>query len=56
MCGVLLVCLLPAHLKTAPGVADGNEEPYFNVHAQLPGLRGHLRASAPPTHAYLLAS
>ncbi len=47
MCGVLLVCLLPAHLKTAPGVADGNEEPYLNVHAQLPGL---LVTSAPAPH------
>lgn len=47
MCGVLLVCLLPAHLKTAPGVADGNEEPYFNVHAQLTGL---LVTSAPAPH------
>ena len=52
MCGVLLVCLLPAHLKTAPGVADGNEEPYFNVHAQLTGL---LVTSAPAPHACLSA-
>ena len=39
--------MLPAHLKTAPGVADGNEEPYFNVHAQLTGL---LVTSAPAPH------